>query len=124
MSWSLPSANRRQEALRPDIIKGKPAQTFLRPDRKWIFGHQDPGKPGRIFYYQFFDPDHDRFANLTVFEFNPQDFLVSRRIFASSLTGNRSCSNGCLNMGGSGASMGKLSAATASSVSKAFPEID
>ena len=79
----LPSANRRQEALR-SIIKGKPAQTFLRPDRKWIFGHQDPGKPGRIFYYQFFDPDHDRFANLTVFEFNPQDFSVSRRIFASS----------------------------------------
>jgi len=35
----LPGANRRQEALRADI-KGKPAQTFLRPDRKWIFGDQ------------------------------------------------------------------------------------
>ena len=79
----LPGANRRQEALR-SIIKGRPAQTFLRPDQKWIFGRQDPGKPGRIFYYQFFDPDHDRFANLTVFEFNPENFSVSRRIFASS----------------------------------------
>jgi len=80
----LPSANRRQEALR-SVIKARPAQTFLRPDQKWIFGHQEPGKPGRIFYYQFFDPDHERFANLTVFEFNPESFSLSRRIFASSV---------------------------------------
>jgi LPS export ABC transporter permease LptG/LPS export ABC transporter permease LptF len=80
----LPSANRRQEALR-SVIKGRPAQTFLRPDQKWIFGQQEPGKPGRIFYYQFFDPDQYRFANLTVFEFNPENFSLSRRIFASSV---------------------------------------
>jgi LPS export ABC transporter permease LptG/LPS export ABC transporter permease LptF len=80
----LPTANRRQEALR-SVIKGRPAQTFLRPDQKWIFGRQEPGKPGRIFYYQFFDPDQDRFANLTVFEFNPENFSLSRRIFASSV---------------------------------------
>jgi len=79
----LPTANRRQEALR-SIIKGKPAQTFLRPDRQWIFGHQEPGKPARIFYYEFFDPDHDRFANLSVFEFDPKSFALSRRIFATS----------------------------------------
>ncbi|HEY0759772.1 MAG TPA: LptF/LptG family permease [Acidisarcina sp.] len=79
----LPSANRRQEALR-SIIKGKPAQTFLRPDQVWMFGNQQPGKPGRIFYYQFFDTDRDLFANLTVFEFNPDSFSLSRRIFASS----------------------------------------
>jgi LPS export ABC transporter permease LptG len=80
----LPSANRRQEALR-SVIKGRPAQTFLRPDQKWIFGRQDPGKPGRIFYYQFFDQHEDRFANLTVFEFNPENFALSRRIFASNV---------------------------------------
>ena len=80
----LPLANRRQEALRA-VIKGKPAQTFLRPDRKWISGQQDSvGQPGRIFYYQFFDPDKDVFANLTVFEFQPGTFQLSRRIFAGS----------------------------------------
>ncbi len=79
----LPGANRRQEALR-STIKGKPAQTFLRPDQKWMFGHQEPGKPGRIFYYQFFDPDNDKFANISVFEFDPENFSVSRRIFGSS----------------------------------------
>jgi LPS export ABC transporter permease LptG len=80
----LPSANRKQEALR-SVIKARPAQTFLRPDQKWIFGRQEPGKPGRIFYYQFFDPDQNRFANLSVFEFNPETFAVSRRIFAQNV---------------------------------------
>ena len=79
----LPLANRRQEALR-STIKGKPAQTFLRPDQKWIFGRQEPGKPERIFYYQFFDPDHDRFANISVFDFDPDDFSLTRRLFAAS----------------------------------------
>lgn len=80
----LPQANRRQEALRSSI-KGKPAQTFLRPDRKWMSGEQNSlGEPTRIFYYQFFDPDKDVFANLTVFEFHPGTFALQKRIFATS----------------------------------------
>ncbi len=100
----LPAANRRQEALR-SVIKGKPAQTFLRPDRQWISGESSvpqvetavlfnrPGlqpappaatAPVRIFYYQFFDPDRNVFANLTVFEFDPATFTLQRRIFAAS----------------------------------------
>ena len=42
----------------------------------------EPGGPGRIFYYQFFDPDRNEFANLSVFEFDPHTFALSRRIFA------------------------------------------
>jgi LPS export ABC transporter permease LptG/LPS export ABC transporter permease LptF len=88
----LPAANRRQEALRAEI-KGKPAQTFLRPDRKWISGQAstpsqlqtvNAGGPARIFYYQFFDPDKNVFANLTVFELDPKSFTLTRRIFAAS----------------------------------------
>lgn len=80
----LPAANRRQEALR-SVIKDKPAQTFLRPDRKWISGQAGPsGAPSRIFYYQFFDASKNVFANLTVFEFDPTTFALQRRIFASS----------------------------------------
>jgi LPS export ABC transporter permease LptF/LPS export ABC transporter permease LptG len=106
----LPAANRRQESLR-NVIKGKPAQTFLRPDRKWMSGQtfaqetpqpslrqvfQAPrgpelakpaatsAEPARIFYYQFFDPDKNVFANLTVFEIDPVSFTLERRIFASS----------------------------------------
>jgi LPS export ABC transporter permease LptG/LPS export ABC transporter permease LptF len=80
----LPNANRRQEALR-SVIKDKPAQTFLRPDRKWISGQTTAaGQPARIFYYQFFDADRNVFANLTVFEFEPNTFILKRRIFAAS----------------------------------------
>ena len=78
----LPQANRRQEALR-STIKGRPPQTFLHPEHNWIFGQPRPGEPGRIFYYQFFDPDRKEFANLSVFEFSPSTFLLTRRIFAA-----------------------------------------
>ena len=80
--YYLPQANRRQEALR-SVIKGRPPQTFLHPEQTWIFGLQpQPGEPGRIFYYQFFNPDSNEFANISVFEFNPSTFELTRRIFA------------------------------------------
>ncbi|HEY8998075.1 MAG TPA: LPS export ABC transporter permease LptF, partial [Edaphobacter sp.] len=80
----LPAANRKQEALR-SIIKNRPAQTFLRPDRKWISGQTtDNGSSSRVFYYQFFDPAKNVFANITVFEFDPVTYALQRRIFASS----------------------------------------
>jgi LPS export ABC transporter permease LptG len=78
----LPQANRRQEALR-STIKGRPPQTFLHPEEKWIFGAPRPGEPGRIFYYQFFDRDRNEFANLSIFEFDPSTFSISRRISAA-----------------------------------------
>jgi LPS export ABC transporter permease LptG len=78
----LPQANRKQEALR-NIIKGRPAQTTLHPDQKWIFGQQQGKEPGRIFYYQFFDPDQNAFANISMFEFDPTTFSLTKRIFAS-----------------------------------------
>ena len=79
----LPVANRKQEALR-NIIKGRPAQTVEHPGENWIFGLQKPSQPERIFYYQFFDAAHDSFANISVFEFTPGSFSISKRIFASS----------------------------------------
>ena len=84
-NYYLPTANRRQEALR-STIKGRPPQTFLHPEEKWIFGQQHPGEPGRIFYYQFFDTDDNAFGNLSIFEFDPSTFSISRRIFASRVT--------------------------------------
>ena len=78
----LPQANRRQEALH-NIIKGRPPQTVLHPEQNWIFGQPRPGEPGRIFYYQFFDPKINEFANLSIFEFDPSTFALSRRIFAT-----------------------------------------
>ncbi len=72
----LPHANKRQDALR-NLIKGKPAQTYLNPDRKWIFGQHNT-----IYYYQFFDPDRNQFGNLSVFQFDPATFQLTNRIYA------------------------------------------
>ncbi|MGA2003849.1 MAG: LptF/LptG family permease [Terriglobales bacterium] len=72
----LPYTNKRQDELR-NRIKGKPAQTYLRPDRKWIFGqHND------IYYYQLFDPDRDTFGGVSVYQFDPQTFQITHRIAA------------------------------------------
>jgi LPS export ABC transporter permease LptF/LPS export ABC transporter permease LptG len=72
----LPHANKRQDALRNEI-KGKPAQTYLNPERKWIFGaHRE------IYYYEFFDSERNQFANLSVFSLDPKEFGLTARTFA------------------------------------------
>jgi LPS export ABC transporter permease LptG len=72
----LPHTNKRQDALL-NTIKGKPAQTYLNPYRKWIFGQQST-----IYYYQVFDSDRNQFGNLSVFQFNPATFQLINRIYA------------------------------------------
>ena len=72
----IPHTNKRQEILRNEI-KGKPAQTYLQADRKWIFGQSD-----EIYYYQVFDPDTNSFGGVSVFEFDPKTFQLKRRIYA------------------------------------------
>ena len=39
--YVIPDANKTQDAIRAQI-KGRPTQTYLRPDRKWIFGSGSP----------------------------------------------------------------------------------
>jgi len=68
--------NREQEILR-NQIKGKPAQTYLRADRKWIFGQNN-----EIYYYRVFDPDQNHFGGISIFEFDPNTFQLTRRIYA------------------------------------------
>jgi len=86
--YYLPQANRKQEALRNEI-KGRPTQTYLHPEQKWMFGQKPlPGEPGRIYYYEFFDPDRIEFANLSVFEFDTTTFQLTRRIFAKRVVWN------------------------------------
>ena len=119
----LPNANRRQEALR-SIIKDKPAQTFLRPDRKWISGQTTAaGQPARIFYYQFFDADRNIFANLTVFEFEPNTFVLKRRIFAASARWDTSENNWIFENGWQRTFSGETIASYQPFTRATFPEI-
>ncbi len=72
----IPRTNRQQEILRNEI-KGKPPQTYLQADRKWIFGQNN-----EIYYYRVFDPDQDHFGGISIFEFDPDNFQLTRRIYA------------------------------------------
>ncbi len=76
-STYLPYANRRQDALR-NFIKGRPPQTYLQPERRWIFGQGN-----RIYNYRLFDPEANLFGDLNVYELDPATFQLTRRIYAS-----------------------------------------
>ncbi len=73
----LPFANQRQDALR-NQIKGRPAQTYYQPSRQWIFGER-----AKIYNYELFDPDHELFGGLNVFELDPATFEIRRRVYAA-----------------------------------------
>jgi LPS export ABC transporter permease LptG/LPS export ABC transporter permease LptF len=73
----VPSANVKQDALR-DEIKGKPKQTYLRLDHKWIMGHDSR----RIYYYVYFDPTAHTMAGVNVFDLDPNTFRLKREIVA------------------------------------------
>ena len=73
----IPHTNREQEILRNEI-KGKPAQTYLQADRKWIFGQNN-----EIYYYRVFDPEANTFGGISIFEFDPNTFQLTRRIYAA-----------------------------------------
>jgi LPS export ABC transporter permease LptF/LPS export ABC transporter permease LptG len=73
----LPYANQRQDALR-NQIKGRPAQTYYQPGRRWIFGEN-----AKVYNYEFFDPDRQLFGGLNVFELDPATFEIRRRIYAA-----------------------------------------
>jgi LPS export ABC transporter permease LptG/LPS export ABC transporter permease LptF len=72
----IPDANKRQDALRNEI-KGKPVQTYLHPERKWIFG-----KGSRIYYYKYFDNLESVMGQVSVFELDPKTFDLRREISA------------------------------------------
>jgi LPS export ABC transporter permease LptG/LPS export ABC transporter permease LptF len=72
----LPYANQRQDALR-NQIKGRPAQTYTRPQR-WIFGEN-----AKVYNYDLFEPKQNLFGGLSVIELDPVTFQMRRRVFAT-----------------------------------------
>jgi LPS export ABC transporter permease LptG len=77
--YLLPYTNQRQDAYR-DAIKGRAPQTYLDPLRKWMVGSRN-----QIYFYNYFDPEQNSFADLSVFDFDQNQSLVSWT-FASRVT--------------------------------------
>ncbi len=74
--YYIPGANRRQEALRSEIKK-KPIQTYLRPDRQWVYG-MGP----RIYNYRYLDPREAIMSKVNVYELDTANFRVVHQISA------------------------------------------
>ncbi len=75
-SW-IPQANKIQDGLRNEI-KGRPAQTYKNPDRKWVY------HDSRVFYFRQFDPDHLVMVEPWVYEIDPKTWQLTRQISAKS----------------------------------------
>jgi LPS export ABC transporter permease LptG/LPS export ABC transporter permease LptF len=75
--YVIPDANKIQDAIRAQI-KGRPTQTYLRPDRKWIFGTGS----SRIYYYKYFEPADGVMVDVHVYELEPNTFRLQRHVFA------------------------------------------
>lgn len=74
--YVVPGADRIQNALRAEI-KGRPAQTFLNPGQKWIYGEGD-----RVYHYRYYDPNQNVMAGVNVFELDSVTFKLKRHISA------------------------------------------
>jgi LPS export ABC transporter permease LptG/LPS export ABC transporter permease LptF len=82
--FMLPYANQRQDEYH-DVIKGRAPQTYRDPQRKWMAGSGD-----RIYHYNYFDPDQNLFAGLSIFTFKPSTFELTEWTFANRATWNGS----------------------------------
>jgi len=74
--YYVPSANLKQDAMR-DEIKGRPKQTYMRADHKWIMGHS------RVYYYEYFDQAAGVMHGVDVFDTDPNTFRLKREIVAA-----------------------------------------
>jgi LPS export ABC transporter permease LptG/LPS export ABC transporter permease LptF len=72
----VPEANTKQDALRNEI-KGRPVQTYLRKDQKWIYGNGP-----RIFYYRLYDTNQNMMVGVNVYELDPKTFALRKEISA------------------------------------------
>jgi LPS export ABC transporter permease LptG/LPS export ABC transporter permease LptF len=78
--YYVPDANRKQDAIRKEI-KGKPVQTYLHPDRHWVF---DPGlnNDPKVFYFKYIDGAQKVMFGPQVFELDAGNFRIHKHISA------------------------------------------
>ncbi len=79
--YYIPQSNRIQEQLLAEI-KGRPPQTFLNPNRKFVNG-QDPRKP-RIYNFKYYDPGQNVMVGVNVYELAESPFRLVRHVSAES----------------------------------------
>ena len=78
--YYVPQANRKQDAIRKEI-KGKPVQTYLHPERQWVFAPGSKDNP-HIYYYRYLDPVQKVMVGPQVFQLDPASFRLRKHIAA------------------------------------------
>jgi len=73
----LPSASRRLGVVLEEI-KGGPTKTYRQfMGQRWVMG-----KEGRIYFYALFDVDKNVISQFSFFDFDPQSFRLTQRVYA------------------------------------------
>jgi len=80
--YMLPWTNRTQDEYH-DIIKNRAPQTYRDPYRKWMMG-----SASRLYYYSFFDPGANSFANISILSVDPRTFQLREWLYAKRATWN------------------------------------
>jgi LPS export ABC transporter permease LptG len=73
----LPLSNKKAEEIWFEI-NDMPPRTYRRLDRRWVFNRDGT----RIYNYNYLDQVSSTFSNLTIFEIDPVNWSLKRRIFA------------------------------------------
>lgn len=115
--YYIPGANRIQDALRNEI-KGRPTQTYLRPERKWIMGNDS-----RIYYYRYFEQAEKVMLGVSVFELDPNTFRLTRQIAADRAHWNPSMKTWVFEEGWSSKFKGTARTSYEAFQAKTFPEL-
>ncbi len=115
--YYVPGANRKQDALR-DEIKGRATQTYLNPNRKWIWGANS-----RIYYYKYFDPNERLMAGVYVFELEPNTFHLTRQIYADRAHWNSALKTWVFENGWNSDFQGEQRLSTRTFGGQTFPEL-
>jgi LPS export ABC transporter permease LptG len=87
----LPISNKKKEEIWHKI-NDVPPRTYHHLDRRWVLGKDKD----RIYYYNYFDPEESVFSELSVYEFDPSNWLLKRRIYSEKgriVDGNLSLEN-------------------------------
>ncbi|MCC6857980.1 MAG: LptF/LptG family permease [Bryobacterales bacterium] len=116
--YYVPAANRIQDAIRNEI-KGRPVQTYLRPDRKWIMGNGP-----RIYYYLYFDTAENVMVGVNVYELRLQPFRLVKQITAERAQWQPSIGSWVFQNGWERSLRGVKETAVRSFQATTFPELD
>jgi len=73
----FPFSNKKAEEIWFQI-NDVPARTYRNVDRRWVFSRDG----SRIYNYGYFDQTASAFSRLTIYEINPREWNLERRIFS------------------------------------------